>query len=268
MGTPIADFPERKSARRKNLYKGFAVKYRYFFHADTAKYGDRLRRMMIIVTVPLIALCVFCTIQIVLNYRSGIALLLLALIGGSVLAGMIFAFSAVYIAEKHKRRHARYTFFDILPCGMVFSEYAGEYVHWNGPVILRRVYYIPFGKLESVSRDPVRSPHDITFKGEIRGYFYESGRLGYHVNDDGMVEFDTDLLNWGKFETAAELTVKNRFGNTRNLERSVLFYLEQFRNMPPKKPFNIAEYVSRRTKRKPTTSNPALEAPSYNRDWK
>lgn len=224
--------------------------------------------MMIIVTVPLFALCVFCTVQIVLNYRSDIVTLLLALIGGSVLAGMIFAFSAVYVAEKHKRRHARYTFFDILPRGMVFSEYAGEYVHWKGRVILRRVYYIPFGKLESVSRDPLRSPHDITFKGEIRGYFCESGRLDYHVNEDGEVEFDTDLLNWGKFETAAELTVKDRFGNTRRLERSVLFYLERFRNMPEKKPFNIAEYVSRRSKPKPTTSNPALEAPSYNRNWK
>lgn len=244
------------------------MKYRYFFHADTAKYGDRLRRMMIIVTVPLIALCVFCTVQIVLNYRSDIVRLLLGIIGGSVLTGMIFAFSAVYIAEKHKRRHARYTFFDILPCGMVFSEYAGEYVHWKGRVILRRLYYIPFGKLESVSRDPKSSPHDITFRGEVREYFYESGRLGYHVNEEGEVEFDTDLLNWGKFGISSELTVKNRFGNTRSLERSVLFYLEQFRNTPEKKPFNIAEYVSRRAKPKPVTSNPALEAPSYNRNWK
>ncbi|MDE7362820.1 MAG: hypothetical protein K2N38_12905 [Oscillospiraceae bacterium] len=244
------------------------MKYRYFFHADTAKYGDRLRHLMIIVTVPLIALCVFCTIQIVLNYRSDVVILLLALIGGSVLAGIIFAFSAVYVAEKHKRRHAHYTFFDILPCGMVFSEYAGEYVHWKGRVILRRLYYIPFGKLESVSRDPKRAPHDITFKGEIRGYFYESGRLGYHVSEDGEVVFDTEMLNLGKFETSAELTVKNRFGNTGRLERSVLYYLEQFRNMPEKKPFNISEYVSRRSKPKPTTSNPALEAPSFNRNWK
>ena len=163
------------------------MRYKYFFHADTSKYGERLRHLLIIVNVPIIALCVFCTIQIVLNYRSEIAVMLLAVIAGCILIGMIFAFSAVYIAEKYRRRHAHYTFFDFLPCGMVFSEYAGEYVHWGDRVILRRLYFIPFETLESVSRDPKKSPHDITFKGEIRSYFYESGRLGYHVNEDGGI---------------------------------------------------------------------------------
>lgn len=245
------------------------MRYRYFFHADTSKYGERLRRLMIIVLVPIAAICVFCTIQMALNYRSEVVRILLAIIGVCVLTGMVFAFSAAYIVEKRKRRHARYTFFDLLPSGMVFSEYAGEYVHWGSRVILRRLYFIPFGGLESVSRDPKKAPHDITFKGEIRAYFYESGRLGYHVNEDGAVEFDADILNWGMFETAAELTVKNRFGNTKRLERSVLYYLEQFRNAPEKKPFDISEYVAaRRNKPKPTTSNPALEAPSFNRNWK
>lgn len=210
----------------------------------------------------------FCTVQIVLNYRSEFALLLLAVIGGSVLFGMIFGFSAVYITERYKRRHSKYTFFDFLPGGMVFSEYAGEYVHWGARVIMRRLYFIPFEKLESVSRDPKKAPHDITFKGEIRAFFFESDRLGYHINEDGGIEFDTDLLNWGMFETLTELTVKNRFGNTKRLEQSVMFYLEQFKNTPEKKPFNISEFVSRRSKPKPTTSNPALEAPSFNRNWK
>ncbi|MBD5129013.1 MAG: hypothetical protein HDT43_03685 [Ruminococcaceae bacterium] len=241
---------------------------KYFFHADTSKYGDRLRRILITVFVPLIALCVFCTVQIVLNYRSEFALLLLAVIGGSVLFGMIFAFSAVYITEKYKRRHARYTFFDFLPCGMVFSEYAGEYVHWGDRVILRRLYFIPFETLESVSRDPKKAPHDITFKGEIRGYFFESSRLGYHVNEDGGIEFDTEPLNDGMFEKLHEITVKNRFGNTKRLEKSALYYLEQYKNIPEKKPFVLSDFVTVRRRHKPTTSNPALEAPSYNRDWK
>lgn len=244
------------------------MRYRYFFHADTSKYGERLRRLLIIVNGPIIALCVFCTIQIVLNYRSEIAVMLLAVIGGSVLLGMIFAFSAVYVAEKYKRRHARYTFFDFLPCGMVFSEYAGEYMSWGDRTILRRLYFIPFETLESVSRDPIKSPHDITFKGEMRLYFFESGRLGYHVAEDGSIEFDTDILNAGMFETVREVTVKNRFGNTKRLERSVLYYLEQYKNIPEKKPFVLSDFVAVRRKPKPTTSNPALEAPSYNRDWK
>lgn len=245
------------------------MRYKYFFHADTAKYGDRLRHILINVFGPIIALCVFCTVQIVLNYRSEFALLLLAVICGSVLFGMIFGFSAVYITEKKKRRHSKYTFFDFLPGGMVYSEYAGEYVHWGARVITRRLYFIPFEGLESVSRDPKKAPHDITFKGEIRAYFFESDRLGYHINEDGALEFDTDLLNWGMYETLTELTIKNRFGNTKQLEQSALFYLEQFRNTPEKKPFNISEFVSRRkNKPKPTTSNPALEAPSFNRNWK
>ncbi len=241
---------------------------RYFFHADVAKYGERLRHILIIVFGPIIALCVFCTVQIVLNYRTQFAVLLLSIIGGSILFGMLFAFSAVYITEKYKRRHSKYTFLDILPTGMVYSEYAGEYVHWGARVIMRRLYFIPFGKLDEVFRDPKKAPHDITFKGEIRAYFLESDRLGYHVNEDGGVEFDTDLLNWGMFETLPEITVKNRFGNTKLLEQSVLFYLEQFKNTPEKKPFNISEFVSKRRKPKPTTSNPALEAPSFSRNWK
>ncbi len=244
------------------------MKNRYFFHADTAKYSSRLRHVLTIVFGPLIALCVFCTVQIVLNYRSEFALLLFAVICGSVLFGTVFGFSAAYITEKRKRRHSKYTFFDFLPSGMVYSEYAGEYVHWGARVITRRLYFIPFGKLESVSRDPKKAPHDITFKGEIRAFFCESDRLGYHVNEDGGLEFDTDLLNWGMFETLSLLTIKNHFGNTKRLEQSVLFYLEQFKNTPEKKPFDITDFVSRRRKPKPTTSNPALEAPSFNRNWK
>lgn len=240
---------------------------KYFFHADIAKYSERLRHLLIIVSVPIIALCVFCTIQIVLNYRSEFALILLGVICGSILLGMIFAFSAVYITEKHRRRHARYTFFDFLPSGMVYSEYAGEFVRYGERIILRRLYYIPFEAFGNVSRAK-KSPYDITFRGEIRAYFFESGRLGYHVTEDGVLEFDTEVLNWGMYDTLTELTVKNRFGNTKPLERSVQYFFEQYKSIPEKKPFNISEYVAVRRKAKLTTSNPALEAPSYSRNWK
>lgn len=259
---------EKPLLNRRFLKGAGIVRDKYFFHADTSKYGERLRHLLIIVNVPLIALCVFCTIQIVLNYRSEIAVLLLAVIAGCVLFGMIFTFSAVYITEKYKRRHSRYTFFDFLPCGMVFSEYAGEYVHWGERVILRRLYFIPFRTLESVSRDPKKTPHNITFKGEIRSYFQEDSRLGYHVNEDGDIEFDTEMLNSEMFENIGEITVINRFGNTKRLEKTALCYLEKYKNTPEKKPFVLSDFVSVRHKRKPTTSNPALEAPSYNRDWK
>lgn len=242
---------------------------RYYFHADTKKYNKRLRHMIIVVIMPILAACTFCTVNIVLNYRSPLAMLLFTVIACSVLFGMTFTFAAVYFTEKRKRRHARYTFFDFVPSGMVFSEYAGEFTRYGEKIVLRRLYYIPFDKLESVSRDPKTSPHNITFKGEIRGYFLESGRLGYHVGEDGKLDFDSAELNWRLFENVSELTVKNRFGNTKDLEKSALFYREQFINTPEKKPFDISEYISaRKNKRKPRTSNPALDAPSYNRDWK
>lgn len=243
---------------------------KYFFHAEIAKYTERLRHAMILVSMSVFAVCTFCTVNIVLNFGSDIVYLLLAVIGGVVLLGMIFAFSAVYITEKQKRRHSKYTYFDFLPKGMVFSEYAGEYVHFGERVILRRLYYIPFEKLETVSRDPKTAPHNLSFTGEIRCYFQESGRLGYHVSEDGNLEFDSAELNERLFEKRTSLLIKDRFGNTKKLEKSVNFYLEQFKNAPEKKPFNISDYVPVQKRRKLHTSNPALEKPSesYNRNWK
>lgn len=243
---------------------------KYFFHAEVEKYTERLRHAMILVAMSIFAVCTFCTVNIVLNFGSDIVYLLLAVIGGFVLLGMIFAFSAVYMTEKRKRRHSKYTYFDFLPKGMVYSEYAGEYVHFGDRVILRRLYYIPFEKLGSVSRDPKTAPHNLTFKGEIRCYFQESDRLGYHVSEDGNLEFDSTELNERLFEEMPVLVIKDRFGNTKKLEKSVNYYWEQFRNTPEKKPFNISDYVLVAKRKKLHTSNPALEEPSvsFSRNWK
>ena len=243
---------------------------KYFFHAEIAKYTARLRHMMILAVMSVFAVCTFCTVNIVLNFGSDIVYLLLVVIGGLVLLGMIFAFSAVYITEKRKRRHSKYTYFDFLPKGMVFSEYAGEFVRFGDRIILRRLYYIPFDKLTAVSRDPKTAPHNLTFTGEIREYFQETDRLGYHVSEDGNLEFDSAELNNRLFEVIPTLVIKDRFGNTKKLEKSVNYYWEQFKNTPEKKPFNISDYVSVQKRKKLHTSNPALEEPSvsYNRNWK
>lgn len=241
---------------------------KYYFHADVEKYSDRLRRMLIIVIAPILAICIFSTVNIVLNFGSDFSRLLMIVIAGSVFLGMVFTFAATYFIDKHRRRHSRYTFFDIIPCGMVFSEYAGEFTRYGEKIIMRRLYYIPFDKLESVSRDPKTAPHNITFKGEIRRYYLETSRLGYHIGEDGKIEFDTAIINGAYFETIPTVTVKNRFGNTKRLEKSILFYWEEFKNIPEKKPFDITQYVTARRKSKPKTSNPALEAPSYSRNWK
>lgn len=224
--------------------------------------------MLILVIVPILAICVFSTANIVLNFGSDFSKLLMIVIAGSVLFGMVFTFAAAYVIYKFRSRHSRYTFFDIIPCGMIFSEYAGEFTHYDDRIIMRRLYYIPFDKLESVSRDPKTAPHNITFKGEIREYYLETERLGYHIDEEGRLEFDTGILNTAYFTKVPGVTVKNRFGNTKRLEKSVLFYWEEFKNTPEKKPFDISKYVTARRKHKTKTSNPALEAPSFSRNWK
>lgn len=243
-------------------------KMRSYFHADVTDFSRALRHALTVVVIPLLAVCVFCTVNVVLHYNTGFTKLLVLIIAGSVLFGMIFTFAAVYIIDKKKRRHSRFTFFDILPQGMIFSEYAGEFVRYGELVILRQLCYVPFETFEAVSRDPKKAPHDITIKGNIRRYFFESSRLGYHINDDGLPTFDTAILNIGMYEQLPEITIKKRFGNTKALEAAILFYKERFDNIPEKKPFDISEYVPVRRKPKMHTSNPALEAPSFSRNWK
>lgn len=224
--------------------------------------------MLLVVIIPLFAICIFCTVNIVLHYNVGFARLLAIVIGASVLFGMVFTFGAVYIIDKKKRRHSRFTYFDILPQGLVFSEYAGEFIRYGERIILRRLYYLPFSDLESVSRNPKKAPHELTVKGKIRFYFYESSRLGYHVDEDGVFAFDTAILNIGMYEELSEVTIKKHLGNTRLLEASIIYYKDKYDSIPDKKPFDISDYVAVRKRRKLHTSNPALEAPSFDRDWK
>lgn len=258
--------PQRKEVIRMSDVP--EKKPRSYFHADLTDYRSALRHVLIVVIIPLIAVCIFCTVNIVLHYNTGFARLLAGIIIASVLFGMIFTFSAVYIVDKKSRRHARFTFFDILPGGMVFSEYAGEFVRYGELIILRRLYYIPFEGFEGVSRDPKKAPHDITLTGDIREFFFESDRLGYHIDEDANLVFNTMILNIGMYHTQSSITIKKRFGNTKALEAAILFYKERFDNIPEKTPFNIADYVAVRKKHKPRTSNPALEAPSFSRNWK
>lgn len=242
-------------------------KMRSYFHADVTDFSRALRHALTVVVIPLMAVCVFCTVNVVLHYSSSLTRLLLAIVAGSVLFGMIFTFAAVYIIDKKKRRHARFTFFDILPQGMIFSEYAGEFVRYGDRIILRTLCYLPFADFESVSRDPKKAPHELTIKGRIRRYFFESDRLGYHISEDGHPMFDSAILNISLYEEVPTITIKRRFGNTKRLEAAILFYKDRFDNLPEKKPFNISDYVPKIRKRRPRTSNPALEAPSFERKW-
>lgn len=244
---------------------------KYFFHADTEKYRRRLKSMLIIVLVPLFMICVFCTVNIVLNLRVDTSMefvaLMLGIIAGCVFMGMTFSFVSAYFTEKLKRRHSKYTYFDIIPGGMVYSLYAGEFTRYGKRIIMRRLFYIPFSGLEEVSRDPKTDPEAISFKGSVREYFLASDELGYHVNEEGEIAFDHPELDTRGYEERNSLVISGRLGRTKALLSSVEFYREQYVNRPEKKPFNIADYVSKKKKRVIHTSNPELEAPSFNRKW-
>lgn len=244
-----------------------------FFHADTDLYRKRLKSMMITVLVPLAAACVFCTVSIVLrlcapSYDGSFPYFMMYLIIGCVFMGMVSAFAGCYITEKYIRRHSRYTYFDILPCGMVYSVYAGEHTIYEKRVIYRRLYYIPFAGVEEITRDPARAPHSMLIKGEVRCFLLPSDRLGYHIDEEGSISFDSWELNDRGFTELKSLEINDRIGNTKQAVRSALYYLEQFRSAPEKKPFNISDYVTaKKNKPRPKTSNPLLEAPQFDRKW-
>lgn len=244
---------------------------REYFHADTSIYPRRLKTVIISVLMPLAAVCVFCAANIVFNLRadgdSGLALLMVYITSGCVAVGIITCFAGAYITEKKQRRHARFTYFDILPKGMIYSRYAGEHHLYGERTIYRRIYYIPFDRLKEIKRDAKISPYSITFVGDIREYFFPSEQLGYHIDEDCGLLFDNAELN-GRFYTAHDkLCIRYDFGSTKQLERSANHYLELFRNAPKKKQFNIADHVRQRSKKPLKTSNPLLEAPSFDRDW-
>lgn len=244
---------------------------RDFFHCDTTIYKKRLKTVLVALLAPLIAVCVFCAAIIIFNMRpdgdKGFAVLMVWIAVGCVAAGMIFCFGGAYIADRKRRYHARYTYFDILPKGMVYSRYAGQFHLYGERTVYRRLYYIPFSCVTAVLRDGKRSPTELTLTGTIQEYFLPSDHLGYHINEEGELQFDNPELMERHFEQRGRLLITRDFGSTKQLERSVKYYLEQFRNAPQKKQFNIADHVALKSKRPLRTSNPMLDAPSFDRKW-
>ncbi|MBQ9948771.1 MAG: hypothetical protein IJO91_10335 [Oscillospiraceae bacterium] len=245
---------------------------RDYFHADTSKYPRRLRAVLIAVLVPLGAVCIFCTAMMIFNLREdgdkGFVQFMLYVIAGCVAAGMATAFTGAYITDKKVRRHARYTYIDLLPSCMVYSRYAGEHYMYGERVIHRRLYYIHYSEIRDVTRDPKQAPAELLIRGEIHSYLLASEQLGYHIDEEGELKFDRPELNERHFDILTRLTIRSDFGSTKQLQRSIEYYREQFVNAPEKRPFNLADYVAARPKRHTGTSNRLLDAPSFDRKWR
>lgn len=244
---------------------------RDFFHCDTTIYKKRLKTVLAALLAPLIAVCVFCAANIIFNLRpdgdKGFAQLMVWIAVGCVAAGMIFCFAGAYIADRKRRLHARYTYFDILPKGMIYSRYAGQSHLYGERTVYRRLYYIPFSSLTEVLRDPKRSPFELTICGVAQQYFLPSDCLGYHIDEEGELQFDNPELMERHFEFRGKLVISHDFGRTKQLQRSIEHYLELFRNAPQKKQFNIADHIAVKSKKTLRTSNPMLDAPSFDRKW-
>ncbi len=244
---------------------------RDFFHCDTTIYKKRLKTVLSALLAPLIAVCVFCAANIIFNMRpdgdKGFAQLMIWIAVGCVAAGMIFCFAGSYIADRKCRLHARYTYFDILPKGMIYSRYAGQSHLYGERTVYRHLYYIPFSSLTEVLRDPKRSPFELTICGVAQQYFQPSDCLGYHIDEDGELQFDNPELMERHFEFRGKLVISHDFGRTKQLQRSIEHYLEQYKNAPQKKQFNIADHIAVKSKKPLRTSNPMLDAPSFDRKW-
>lgn len=239
----------------------------YFFHAVTTKYQRRFKGAVITVLVPLFGICVFCTVIILLNLGSNDIVRLMALIiAGCVVAGTAAVFVAAFLTYKYTKRHNRFTYLDILPDGFIFSLYAGEF-YGRQQTILRKLYYIPFSGISGITRDEKKSPCSFTVSGEIRYFFYESSRLGYHVDEDNHTIFDSHELNERGFTQLEKLEISGWFGSSKRIVESIEYYLGQYRAIPEKKPFNLADHITRKRKKPQITSNPMLDAPSYDRKW-
>lgn len=243
---------------------------RDFFHCDTAIYKKRLKMVLAALIAPLAAACVFCSANIVFNMRadgdSGFALLMVYIALGCVAAGMIFCFAGAYIADRKARFHARYTYFDILPKGMIYSRYAGQHHLYGERTIYRRLYYIPFDGVKQIIRDP-KQPFSLVITGDIRGYFLPTDRLGYHIDEEGDLLFDSPELMQRHFVCREKLEISRDFGRTKQLDISIRHYMELYRNAPKKKQFNIADHITARPRKPMRTSNSMLDAPSFNRKW-
>lgn len=238
-----------------------------YFHAYTGQFTKRCKTAVILVDVPLFQLCVICIVDMLLNFRKlGERQFLSVMCGivlGSVLVGTLFTLVCFYLMQKAVKRHSRYTYFDIEQRVMIFSMYGGEYYSGGKRTINRELYVMPFSEFQSVERDPKKKT--VTIKGEIRVYYLPSDDLGYHIKD-GNIAFDHWWLDGNNYKVVSELEINNCFERVKLLESSINAAFEDFKQIPPPKPF-VLENTLYKPKKRLSVSNKLLSLPSYDRKW-
>lgn len=239
-----------------------------FFHSYTALFSKRCKTALILVDIPLFQVCVICIVDMILNYKklfeSNFFMLMCIIIVSSIFLGLVFSLFCIYFTYNAIKRHSRYTYFEIEQKVMIFSKYGGEYYHLNKRTVNRELYIIPFKSFEKIESNPKKK--SITIKGEIRFYYMSSDDLGYHIKN-GDIDFDHWWLNENNFTLIEEVEISNCFERVKLMETSIDNMYQDFKLIPPPKPFVLENNLYVPKKKNIKVSNRLLSLPSYDRKW-
>lgn len=236
---------------------------RTYFHWNPVP-SERRRKNLILCAASFCAeVCVAAFFVLIFNVCTApdrsVIIRMLAVIGGTLLAGMLFCFAAGAAFDRQIRRRSRYTYLDLQLRGMIYSAYAGEYRVGGERMIIRDIYYIPFRSLEGVGTEK----RTVVLTGRFFHYCMNSASLGYHVRN-GDFEFDHPYLNIGGYAVEERVRIPDVFGSARRAADSISGAKRRFDALPAPKPyvFREADYIRRRPR-----ARVLPESFDYSRDW-
>lgn len=224
---------------------------RSFYHFSPLKLKKTAQRTIMITACFCAEICIAAFIVLIFNFLTAknynVILYMLGVICVTILAGMLISFFTEMYSGRRVRRCSRYTYVDIQQKAVIYSSYAGEYRVAGEKVVIRDVYYIPFGALSDVREE--KNGRGVVLSGRMRHYCMNSDNLGYHVKD-GEVVFDRELLNESGFETVETLRIPAVFGNPSRLCAAIDEAKKNFEDIPVPKPyvFKEADFIRRRAK--------------------
>lgn len=224
---------------------------RSFYHFSPLKLRKTAQRTVMITACFCAEICIAAFIVMIFNFFTArnhdVISRMLIVICATILAGMLICFFAEMLFSRRIRRCSRYTYVDIQQKTVIYSSYAGEYRVSGEKVIIRDIYYIPFGSLTDVREE--KNGRGVIVTGKLRHYCMNSDNLGYHIKD-GEVLFDRELLNESGFETMETLRIPAVFGNPAKLCKAISEGKAGFDEIPAPKPYTFreADFIRRRAK--------------------
>lgn len=237
---------------------------RNYFHWDPAPSERRRKNMLLCAAAFCAEVCVAAFFVLIFNVCTApdpdVILRMLAVIGGTILAGMLFCLAAGAVFDRRIRRRSRYTYLDIQLRGMVYSAYAREYRVGGVRMIIRDVYYVPFRTLTSAAAEKGA----VVLTGRILHYCTNSANLGYHIRN-GDFEFDRPYLNIGGYTAEERLRIPGVFRSAKRAADTIGAAKRRFDALPPPKPhvFREADHIRRRPR-----ARVLPESFDYSRSWK